>query len=63
MMELDPYSYAVHDDPYPTYRRLRDEAPPYHNERLGVYALSRFRDVPRASLDHTTDSSAHGTLV
>ncbi len=62
-MELDPYSYAFHEDPYPTYGWLRDEAPLYHNERLGFYALSRFRDVARASLDHATYSSAHGTLV
>ena len=62
-MELDPYSYAFHEDPYPTYRWLRDESPLYHNERLGFYALSRFRDVVEASLDHATYSSAHGTLV
>ena len=62
-MELEPYSYAFQEDPYPTYRHLRDEAPLYHNERLGFYALSRFRDVVDASLDHTTYSSAHGTLV
>jgi cytochrome P450 len=62
-MELDPYCYAFHEDPYPTYRWLRDEAPLYHNERLGFYALSRFRDVVEASLDHATYSSAYGTLV
>ena len=27
------------------YKRLRDEAPLYHNEELGFWALSRHRDV------------------
>jgi len=62
-MELDPYSYAFHEDPYPTYRWLRDHAPVYRNERLGFYALSRWRDVVDASLDPATYSSARGTLL
>ncbi|MGZ5393617.1 MAG: hypothetical protein ACXWD3_17775, partial [Mycobacterium sp.] len=24
---LDPYDYDFHEDPYPYYKRLRDEAP------------------------------------
>jgi len=28
-VEYDPFASAVHDDPYPVYRRLRDEAPVY----------------------------------
>jgi len=62
-MQLDPYSYAFHEDPYPTYRWLRDHAPVYRNERLGFYALSRWRDVLEASLDPATYSSARGTLL
>ena len=38
---LDPYDYDFHEDPYPYYQRLRDEAPLYHNEELGFWALSR----------------------
>lgn len=60
-MELNPFSYAFHDDPYPTYRWLRDNAPVYHNEAPGFYALSRYADVLAASIDHGTDSSAKGT--
>ena len=41
----NPYSFAVHDDPYDTYRRLRDEAPAYWNPDLRFRALSRFGDV------------------
>ncbi len=36
---LDPYDYDFHEDPYPYYKRLRDEAPLYHNEELGFWAL------------------------
>ncbi|MHA0289177.1 cytochrome P450 [Mycobacterium sp. C3-094] len=42
---LDPYDYAFHEDPYPYYQRLRDEAPLYRNEELGFWALSRHQDV------------------
>jgi cytochrome P450 len=41
----DPYDYAIHEDPYPTYGRLREESPLYHNEELGFWALSRHADV------------------
>lgn len=44
-LDFDPYAYEVHEDPYPIYRRLRDEAPAYRNERLGFWALSRHADV------------------
>jgi cytochrome P450 len=62
-MELNPFSYQFHEDPYPTYRWLRDQAPLYHNDGLGFYALSRFRDVVAASQDWQTYSSAEGTMV
>jgi cytochrome P450 len=45
MVEYNPFSYEIHEDPYPTYRRLRDEAPAYYNEELDFWALSRFEDV------------------
>jgi len=41
----DPYDWQVHEDPYPCYRALRDEAPCYHNEALDFWALSRYDDV------------------
>ncbi len=62
-MDFDPYSEAYFDDPYPTYKHLRDEAPVYHNEKLGFYALSRFEDVLQAHIDHQTYSSAKGILI
>jgi cytochrome P450 len=50
------------DDPYPVYRRLRDEAPLYHDERADVWAFSRFDDVSAVSKDWDTYSSAVGGL-
>ncbi|WP_157215173.1 cytochrome P450 [Flavisphingomonas formosensis] len=40
----DPYEYALHDDPYPVYRRLRDEFPLYYNRKHDFYAVSRYAD-------------------
>jgi cytochrome P450 len=59
-VEFDPFSEVFFDDPYPTYRRLRDEAPVYMNDRYGFVALSRFADVVQAHRDWDTFSSAHG---
>lgn len=59
----DPYSYAIDLDPYPLYRRLRDEAPVYYNAELDFYALTRFDDCLDAFLDWETYSSAGGTVL
>jgi cytochrome P450 len=59
----DPYDFGIDADPYPVWRRLRDERPLYYNERYDFYALSRFDDVERASVDWKTYSSAKGTLL
>jgi cytochrome P450 len=62
-MELDPFSHEFHDDPYPVYRALRDDAPCYRNEKLGFYALSRYDDVVGASQQPLLFSSAEGTTI
>ena len=59
----DPYDYAIDADPQPVWRRMRDEAPLYRNDRYDFFALSRFHDVLAASLDHETFSSAKGTVL
>jgi len=59
----DPYDVDIHDDPWPVFRRLRDEAPLYFNEVYDFYALSRFDDVEASFKDHGTFSSAHGTML
>lgn len=59
----DPYDHEIRKRPYDAWRRLRDEAPLYRNERYGFYALSRFDDVLAASIDHGTFSSAYGITL
>jgi cytochrome P450 len=61
--EYDPFSYELDQDPYPTYRWMRDEAPLYWNERLDFYALTRFEDNYQAFIDPVTYSSTHGTSL
>jgi cytochrome P450 len=56
--EYDPLT--LYDDPYPTYRTLRDWAPVYHNATRSVWTLSRFDDVRAAARDWNTFSSASG---
>jgi cytochrome P450 len=60
---LDPYDYDFHEDPYPYYKRLRDEAPLYHNEELGFWALSRHRDVLQGFRNSTTLSNRDGVSL
>jgi len=60
---FDPYDVAINADPYPTFARLREEAPLYYNEQFDFYALSRFSDVNKALIDHETFSSARGAIV
>ena len=60
---LDPYDYDFHEDPYPYYKRLRDEAPLYHNEELGFWALSRHQDVLQGFRNSTTLSNRDGRLA
>ena len=62
-MLLDPYDYDFHEDPYPYYKRLRDEAPLYHNEELGFWALSRHRDVLAGFRNSTTLSNREGVSL
>lgn len=59
----NPYAFAVHDDPYDTYRRLRDDEPAYWNPDLRFWALSRFDDVLEGFRDVETFSSAGGIAL
>jgi cytochrome P450 len=59
----DPYAYEIHEDPYPTYTRLRDEAPVYRNDERGFWALSRHADVMAAFRDSERFSNAEGVSI
>ncbi|MFF0488438.1 cytochrome P450 [Nocardia sp. NPDC004068] len=62
-IDFDPFSAEFHDDPYPLYRRLRDEAPVYHNARYGFWALSRYADVAPGMKDFDVYSSGRGVTL
>jgi hypothetical protein len=62
-VRYSPYDYEVHEDPYPTYARLREEAPLYRNEEEGFWALSRHADVVTAFRDSARFSSAEGVTL
>jgi cytochrome P450 len=59
----DPYDQELQADPYPAFRRLREEAPLYYNEPYDFYALSRFDDIDKGLRDHGTFSSAKGGIL
>ena len=59
----DPYSYEIHEDPYPTYARMRDEAPVYRNDERSFWALSRHSDVMGAFRDSDRFSNAEGVSI
>ncbi len=59
----DPYDIGINTDPYPTFRRLRDEAPIYYNEKYDVWALSRHVDVERGLLDWETLSNRRSDIL
>jgi cytochrome P450 len=62
-VHYSPYDYAVHEDPYPIYRRLRDEAPLYRNDELDFWALSRHADVLDAFRDPARLSNRFGVTL
>lgn len=59
----DPYDFGIDDDPYPVWKRLRDEQPLYRNERFDFWAVSRFADVEACLRDWQTFISGKGTLL
>ena len=60
---FNPFAYEMHEDPFPTYARLRDEAPAYHNAEMGFWALSRFEDVLVAFRDWDLYTSTKGVAL
>jgi len=59
----DPYDFEIDADPYPVWKRLRDEAPLYYNEKYDFFALSRYEDVDRCLLDWDTFRSGRGSIL
>jgi cytochrome P450 len=59
----DPWDFDIDLDPYPTYRRLRDECPVYYNEKHDFWGVSRYSDVDAALKDTARLSSAKGDIL
>ena len=65
MSELyyDPWDVEIDLDPYPTFKRLRDESPVYYNERHDFWGLSRYSDIDAALREPNKLSSAKGDIL
>ena len=59
----DPYDPDLIGDPYPNYRRLREEAPLYYNAQHDFYVVSRYEDVERGLADRDTFISGKGAIL
>jgi cytochrome P450 len=59
----DPYDATLVADPYPVFRRLRDETPLYYDDAHDFYALSRYDDVERGLFDRETFISGRGGIL
>ena len=57
---FDPFSEEYFDNPFGIYRRMREEAPLYYDEKEDFYALTRHEDVAAAFKDFETYSSSRG---
>ncbi len=57
---FDPFSEDYFNNPFDIYRRMREEAPLYYDEKEDFYALTRHEDVAAAFKDFETYSSARG---
>jgi cytochrome P450 len=62
-VHYDPYDVGINADPYPVFRRLRDEAPVYYNEHQDFYAVSRHDDVERGLVDRDHFSNARSDVL
>src|SRR3954451_16577035 len=59
----DPYDFEIDADPHPVWKRMRDEAPLYYNEKYDFFALSRWHDVEPALVNWDTYRSGRGSVL
>jgi cytochrome P450 len=59
----DPFDEDIDTSPYEMWRRMRDEAPLYRNDKYDFWALSRHADVHAAHVDPQTYLSGYGTVL
>lgn len=60
---FSPYAYEIHEDPYPTYAKLRREAPVYRNDEFDFWAFARHEDVLGAFRNVDAYSNANGVSL
>src|SRR6478735_6006602 len=60
---FDPYDYAFQEDPYPVYRRCRDEEPLHHNAEHDFWVLTRHADIQHAIRTEGVYSNAMGVSI
>jgi cytochrome P450 len=63
MFRFDPFSPETDADPFPAYRRLREEFPCFWSEEANMWVLSRFADIVAALNDWGRFSSAKGNMM
>jgi cytochrome P450 len=59
----DPYDFEIDMNPYPIWKRMREEAPLYYNEKHDFYALSRFDDIEAAFKNWETFPSGRSSVL
>ena len=62
-IDYSPFDAETMADPFPTFRRLRDEAPIYFNEQYDFWALSRHADVEKALVDWETFANCRSDIL
>ncbi len=62
-VRYDPYDVEINHDPYPVFRRLREQAPLYYDQTHDFYAVSRYADVERGLKDNRTFISGRGGIL
>ncbi|HEX5325189.1 MAG TPA: hypothetical protein VFW75_00835 [Acetobacteraceae bacterium] len=58
--DIDPYTEAYFDDPFPAHEALRDAGPLVRLDRYGVWAVARYQQVRAVLMDWQSFSSARG---
>ncbi|OBH92568.1 cytochrome P450 [Mycobacterium sp. E2733] len=59
----DPFDSDIDDNPYPVWKRMREEAPLYYNDKYNFFALSRYDDVARELPNWQIYRSGRGTTA
>lgn len=59
-LEFDPFSREIMEDPYPTYKALREQAPVYYNKTREFWAVTKYDDTRTVLKDYSAFSNKWG---